>query len=770
MRDSPAPASWPAGAGSNESIDVVMPESESLPLSESEQIALVRDSARRLLSHRWPIGGSLPLDADPRVLGALWTSIAQQGWTALRPGDPELGLEAILTLMQELGRAACPLPLMDAVLAHAMLGAAGSHAGRLLEEVEAGRAVVTWILADRMQPDGFGVQWSNGTLSGRAAFVENTEIATHLLVITGRTGEIAIVESGCPGVIVEPTPGLATPSLAEVRFDHASARLVDGLQDLERLPGMMRLLLAARAWGSTAYGLEIAADYAKIRKQFGRPIGQYQALQHKLADCLIAIEVCRLGLVRAGKAPLAQRHYCSALASALCARHLRSTMLELHHAFGGISFWHEHELPRHFHRVHGDLTRLDALRASRRQLADHVLAHGAVPPYSYGDAADALRTRVREWLGENWDGTYPPAVRHLPVNERKARPEFSRKLGAMGWLGMFWPREAAAPRRTALEHLAYEEELAYRDAPTYWHSAAANMIGPALERHGSSQQKRGFLPAIAAGDISFALGYSEPDHGSDLAGIRTSARRLPDGGWSVRGQKIFTSAASWATHIWMAVRTDPSCARHGGISVLMLPMDAPGISRKQMLGLSGHSAAVVFFDDVKAPADALVGEENGGWKVIMDALAFERVSMGALGSRARGYLDRLIGIVRAGSRDGRPLSDDSLMLDQLGELVADVEASRLLAVQNAQRVQQGEAPLVQAAILKVYSSELMERLCETAFDILGTGAALEAGFDSAAGDGAFEYGVRDALQYTIGGGTNEIQRSLIAQHGLGLPR
>lgn len=747
-----------------------MLEEDTLPLSESEQIGMIRDAARHLLQDQWPADKAVCLARDSQAVRTLWKVIAKQGWTALNADSLDMGLDAAITLMQELGRAACPLPLLDAVLANTVFVHAGEEAVHLLGELASGEAIVAWAFANEGQPDGFGVQVHDSVLSGRVAFVENMDVATHLLVVTGRAGEVAVVRRSSPDLEIIVTPGLSEPPLAEVHFDRAQACLLGGLQCLDRLSGLMRLLLAARAWGSARYGLEIASDYAKVRTQFGRRIGEYQAIQHKFANCLILLEVCRLALVRAGAANKTERAYCAALASALATQHLRNVVLELHHGFGGISFWNEHEMPRHFHRIHGDLTRLDALRAGRRAVAAHVAEHGVVPPFSYGRAADALREEARGWLAENWKGIYPPEARELPVNERKARPEFSRKLGEKGWLGMFWFESSGRPKRTALEHLALEEELAYSDAPTSWHTAAANMIGPALQRFGNDLHRRDLVPGIVAGDVSFALGYSEPDHGSDLAGIRTTATRTPDGGWRIRGQKIFTSAASWATHIWMAVRTDLSNQRHGGISVFVLPMNAPGISSQPMIGLSGHSASVVFFDDVEAPPDALVGEVNGGWRLIMQALGYERVSMGALGSRARGYFDKLVASVRASSPGGKPMISDPLVLDQLGMMAAEIEGARLLAVQTARMVQEGEAPLVQAAILKVYSSELMERLCEAAFDILGTGAALKDGPQSAVGDGTFEYGIRDALQYTIGGGTNEIQRSLIAHSGLGLPR
>lgn len=302
-----------------------------------------------------------------------------------------------------------------------------------------------------------------------------------------------------------------------------------------------------------------------------------------------------------------------------------------------------------------------------------------------------------------------------------------------------------------------------------WHNTAVNMIGPALVLHGSALQRARLLSGIAKADISFALGYSEPDHGSDLAGLRTTATRSDDG-WSIRGQKVYTSHAGFATHLWLAARTGTTEQRQRGISIFVVPMEAPGITLQPMHGLNGHRANIVFLDDVRVDGDALIGAVDGGWTVITDALAFERVSLGAIAARIRGYFDRLLAHVASTARGGRRLADDPLTRDTLARLAAEIEAARLLAADTTSVIAGGQVPLHQAAMSKTYASELMERFAEAALDMLGTGAALADGAEGTLVDGRFEYAVRDALLFTIGGGTNEIQRTMIAQRGLGLPR
>jgi alkylation response protein AidB-like acyl-CoA dehydrogenase len=747
-----------------------------LPLVDSEDLTLVRDSARGLLQSHWPAARAVALSAQPDALRALWRVAAAQGWTALgvdaEPGSETLGLAAALALMQELGRASCPLPLMDAVLANQVLSQSDdAHARSLLAQLQSGDAVVSWVFGPD-SGDANAFEWSHGeALQGRADFVEHGALATHLLIITGRRGEVIVVQRDAPGLSFTETPGLNVPALASVQFTAVSRfeRLTTAC-DLPLLPGLARLLLSARATGSASHGLAMLTDYAKLRSQFGKKIGQYQAIQHKLANCFTSVEICRLALLRAGHAPAPDRAYAAAVASANAGHLLRQVVLELHHGFGGISFWDEHEMPRHFRRIHGDLTRLGGVQRARSDMAEELFRRGSVPHFSYGAQADEFRSEVQDWLQDNWDGRYPPETAEWPVNHRKARQDFSRKLGARGWLGITWPRAFGGQERGALEHLAFEEEMACAEAPVTFHNTAANMIGPTLVHFGSPAQQAFFLPGIARGDISFALGYSEPDHGSDLAGIRTAATRNADGGWTINGQKIFTSTAGFSTHVWLAARTDPAQLRHGGISVFAVPLNTPGISLQPMSGLNGHRSNIVFYDNVQVRVDALVGEENGGWKIITEALAHERVALGAIGARARAYFDKLLDHVRTATRAGQPMTRDALVRDRVGALGAEVEAARLLAVQTAQVVERGEVPLWEAAMLKVYASELMERLSEAAFDLLGSGATLAHEAPGALADGCFEYGVRDALLYTIGGGTNEIQRTLIALRGLDLPR
>lgn len=750
-------------------------------IDDTEDARIVRDAARRLLAAHWPSARAAAPAGQPDALQGMWQLAAAQGWTAVGLGEDALaGLPAGLVLQQELGRADCPLPLLDAMLANAALAASDdTRAAALRDRLHGGALCPAWAWhAGSGEADALTLRLTPAQdpkrLSGKASFVEHAATASHLLMLTDVPGQLAVVALDAPGVTVRATPGLGRPALSEIVFEQVEHfELLRTRWASDALAPMARLLLAARALGAAAYGLELLTDYAKVRSQFGKKIGQYQAIQHKLANCFIHVEICRLAVERAGRSTPALRAHAATVAAANAGQLLRQTALELLHGFGGIAFWEEHEMPRLFRRIHADLTRLGGVHAARMALAATLLdapAGTRLPEPDLGDTVNAFRREVRDWLTANWDHSDPAGTEGLPVNHRKARQSFSRQLGKKGWLGVSWPREYGGQQRSALEQLVFEEEMAYAEAPVTFHNTAANMIGPALIAHGSPTQKSRFLPGIASGDISFALGYSEPDHGSDLAGIRTSATRCDDGDWIVRGQKTFTSTAGFSTHLWLAARTDPANPRAGGISVFIVPLDATGITMQPMIGLNGHRANTLFLDDVRLPADALVGEENGGWTVITTALAYERASLAGIAARARGYFDQLVEYLRTAQRHGQPMAQDTLVRERVGALGADIEAARLLALQTAEVMQRGDVPVHQAAMSKVYGSELMERLAETAFDLLGTGATLQPGPASALIDGRFEYAVRDALLYTIGGGTNEIQRTLIALRGLELPR
>jgi len=528
-----------------------------------------------------------------------------------------------------------------------------------------------------------------------------------------------------------------------------------------------RLALLARAHGGARRAFEMAVDYAKERKQFGQPIGRFQAIQHKLADNLIALEGVRTTLEHAAEAfdlGLPDWRYFAAAAVAFGGPALRQASLQTQHAFGAIGYAEEHEAPRHFRRAHLDTVALGGAAAARRDLAAHLLddPDGTLPEYDLGPAGNAFRAEVRAWLEQHWSGERKAAYDRKDFHEREFDPSFARDLGKTGWLGLGWPREFGGQARTPLEQIAFLEMMERAEAPRIGAAVQAN----ALMMFGSAEQQRGFLPEILRGEAMHGMGYSEPEAGSDLASLRTRAIREGDE-WVITGQKIWTTTY-WGKYMFLAARTDREAKPHAGISMFVVPMDSPGISIKPATTMYDGSFADVFYDGVRVPVDALIGPLHGGWKVLTDALANERGTVGGgIVLKVAHAFELLCRDVRAA---GPALRDDALVRDRIATLAAEIEVGRRLMIHCAELATSGTTPPETGAISKVFSGELMERFGEAALEIFGPRAALSQGAAGALRHGRYEQGLRHSLMWVISIGTNEIQRSLIAQRGLGLPR
>lgn len=720
---------------------------------------MLQDSVRRMLAERWRPDADGVGDID-----AIWRDFDEQGLTRLGVESGFGDLPLAVVAMTELGRVACPVPLVPAVIGNIALGEGAPACrgemsalsfGRYDGDIGAGRATV-----------------SSGRVSGSLRFVEDMACASSLLVFVDGPRLCVLTTAGDGTVRATPTPGLARPALSDVVIQDAGAEVTD--VDEARFADIRlaaRLCLAARAFGAAARGHELVVEYAKNRRQFGHPIGQFQAIQHKLANSAILLDAARLQIeaaaaARAGDSaawPLA-----AGAAIAFCAQTLRQVALETQHAFGAIGFAEEHAAPKLFRRVHADVTRLGGARGARSDLAALLLDGGEdafiAADAGGADAAADMRAEIRAWLAANWSDEDYAASRSTPFSERKWNLPFAARLGAAGWTTLSWPKHAGGQDRTPLEQLAFAEELLRAGAPDGPVIAGSRILAPELIAHGSPELKASLLPALRAGTASVCLGYSEPEAGSDLASLKTSA--VFDGrDYVVNGQKIWTTDGHRATHMILAARTNPDPAvRHGGISLFVLPMDTPGITVRPTMAMYGDRFCNCFFDDVRVPASHLLGPLNGGWKVLANALASERVVMGAFASQVRDLLRRIIADLKL-----RGQSADPVARDCIGGLAAEAEAARHLVLRSLMLSGGAYVPQVEAAMAKVYASELSQRLTEAAIDIYGGIATLEEGSPGVPVEGAIDQMLRYSIMMVVGGGTNEIQRTVIAQRGLGLP-
>jgi 3-oxocholest-4-en-26-oyl-CoA dehydrogenase alpha subunit len=375
-------------------------------------------------------------------------------------------------------------------------------------------------------------------------------------------------------------------------------------------------------------------------------------------------------------------------------------------------------------------------------------------------------TEVREFLREN----VTPELRAELAEHDLEFPDgevtrFRRKIGEKGWFGLNWPREYGGLGLGAVYQHLLMSEFEYWGVPGP--DLTVTSVAPMIMRHGTEQNKTEWLPLIAKGEMICAVGYSESDAGTDLASLRTRATR--DGEyWVINGSKIWNSGAQRATHEWLCVRTDPNGVRHRGISVIIVPIDSPGIQIRPLYAWSGYRTNEVHFDDVRVPVTNVVGEINSGWTYITGALDLERGALTNAGDLRRA-VDELRELARCPRRDGSVPADDAALRRRLVQAEADVEVATLMGYEAASILDSHLIPTVEVSVEKVFTSELRQRIADLALDLLGPDGLLAHRSENAPLAGKFERLYRAAPLMRFGGGTNEVLRDVIGQRGHGMP-
>jgi len=374
---------------------------------------------------------------------------------------------------------------------------------------------------------------------------------------------------------------------------------------------------------------------------------------------------------------------------------------------------------------------------------------------------EAFRREVEEFL-----------ARELPAERREIREdgwitgfsrEFSRKLGARGWIGLTWPRRYGGQERSPLDRLVLTETLLRAGAPVAAHWLGDRQVGPALLAHGSEAQKAFFLPRIARSEIVFCVGMSEPAAGSDLAATSTLAVE-DDEGFVIQGQKVWTSFAHQAEYCYLVARTNPEAPKHRGLSEFVIDMRTPGITVRPLLDMIGeHHFNEVFFDEVRVPRTALVGVKDRGWQQIVAQLDFERGGIERVISNYPLLQDAVAWARAAG------LTRDPRVRDRLARLHIELHAARLLVYRTAWRLSRGERPTWETALTKRIGTELEQEIAEAVLGLFGPAGLLMPGAPGAPLGGRAARAALYAPAYTIQGGTANILRNIIAIRGLGLP-
>jgi len=342
-----------------------------------------------------------------------------------------------------------------------------------------------------------------------------------------------------------------------------------------------------------------------------------------------------------------------------------------------------------------------------------------------------------------------------------------KQMCADGWAGIGWPKEYGGQGRSAIEQFIFFDESMRAAAPVPM--LTLNSVGPTIMAFGTDEQKADYLPRILSGDIHFCIGYSEPGAGTDLASLKTRAVR--DGeSYVINGQKMWTSLSSDADYCWLAVRTDPDAAKHKGISMILVPMDTPGITLSPLNLLGTHDINAVFFEDVIVPAANVVGGENHGWKLVTNQLNHERVTLFASGVMDRALTEVTQYAQETKLPDGRRVIDQPWVQHNLAKVQAKTEVVRLMNWQVAWEATQGVLDIGHCSALKVYGSELNMEGYQLLMEILGPVSYLEPDAPGAVLKSRLQQGTRGAIILTFGGGVNEMQRDLISQFTLGFPR
>jgi alkylation response protein AidB-like acyl-CoA dehydrogenase len=699
-----------------------------------DRLALL-DSVRRFVGARCtPAVVRAAVDADKETLPPFWDELAELGWLSLHL---DYGFAELAVVLEELGRAMAPGPFLPTVWASATLRECDRP--QLLTALADGSLVGTVAL-------GTALEWRDGVVSGKLSPVLSGMLADVVIAPVTIDGD----ERWCL-LRSDAFTATATESLDPTR--RLGSLTVDGDADL--LAGLTRArvqqlgaaLTAAECAGAATWCIETAAAYASVREQFGRPIGQFQGVKHRCANMLVAVEQARSVAWDAASALDASLDpdevaLATSIAGAIAPDACATVAKDCIQVLGGIGFTWEHDAHLYLRRAMALRQLLGGPSPWRADVATAAL-RGVRRPLrvELPPEADDIRAEVRSFVDE---------VAALPRDEQRAR------VVDAGYFMPHWPPPWGRDAR-AVEQLVIDEELrrAHIRIPNL---AVGAWAAPTIVAHGTPEQQERWVRPTLLGTMAWCQLFSEPEAGSDLAALRTMGTRT-DGGWLINGQKVWTSMAVDADWGICLVRTNPTAAKHLGITYLIVDMRSEGIDIRPLREMTGlEMFSEVFLDDVFVPDDCVIGEVDGGWPLARTTLANERVAMGS-GSSFGGGVEGLLAL--AAERG----ADDALVLDQLGALVAEAQTVALLGLRSTQRAVSGARPGPEASVRKLLGVEHDQRTQEMGLALLGPEGATTEG---PAAQWTFGFLANRCL--TIAGGTSEIQRNVIAERLLGLPR
>jgi alkylation response protein AidB-like acyl-CoA dehydrogenase len=736
-----------------------------VPIAVSEDHEALRLTARRWLQAHCP--ATEPRAAAESIDGglpAVWEKMAAQGWLGLHveegDGGQGFSLSELAVVLEELGYALMPGPVLPTLLAAAVIARHGSpvQRGAFLPGLADGTITAAVALgAGSLHPGEGAAATVTGTLRPVLGLTEES-----ILLAPLDGGGWCVLRPG-DGPGEEPLPALdGTRALGQLVVDDL-ALPADAL-----LPGVTReevrdlalVLVAAESAGLARWCLETASEYAKVRVQFGRPIGQFQAVKHALADMLVAVEQCAAVAWDAASAWSAagpsgdgpdsndagggadERALSARVAGALSLEAAAHCAKQCIQVLGGIGFTWEHDA--HFY--------LKRAMANRQLLGDVGTLEGEVSRLAIEGARRGLAADL------------PPEAESLRLELRAvvadvvaAGPDQRAALAEAGLIMPHWPApwgRGASP----LEQLVIDEELAAAGVARP-HLAVGAWALPTLIAHGSEEQQERWVRPTLLGQLSWCQLFSEPGAGSDLAALSTRAEKV-EGGYVLNGQKVWTSLAHTADFGICLARSDPDAPKHAGITYVIVDMHSEGIDIRPLRELTGAAMFnEVFFNDVFVPDDAVIGQPGDGWRIGRTTLANERVSMSSGASFGNG-VESLIRIV---ARQGEACPPS--LVAELGHLLVEAQSIALLGHRSTLRALSGVDPGSGSSVRKLLGVEHEQRVQEMGMALFGADGAVLDGKAK-----RWEEGFLSTRCLTIAGGTSEVQRNVIAERMLGQPR
>ncbi len=771
--------------------------------ADAETIDMLRDSALAYCQRALGAARLRALrGARPAFDRTVWRDMCELGWTAIAApeaaGGLDLGAVAIGAVARELGRVVAPEPFLESIAAVTLLGASTQPAAtQALADVIAGTRLIGVALAEAAEFTGHtdivisAVAHGGGyRLDGTARGIALAGDVDACLVVAELAGKpalflLSVDDAGVQLALREQADGTSNGTLTLTAAQLDAARLLLNGADLDAALHQAR---AATTLGTSAYLLglaerifDITVDYLGTRQQFGRPIGSFQALQHRTVDLYIhkriteavvdeCLAVFDASSDRATQTLAASRAKYRASETALL---LCRQAVQLH---GGIGYTDECDVGLYLNRAltlaarHGNASFHARRLASLVKHDDDAATAGAnadlvVPPDGDWNALsdEAFRATVRGWF----EAEYPVEMRYPSRRYRwsEIKPWYL-KLSAKGWVAPAWPRAHGGMGLSPGKLLIFideQERLGIGRSP----DMGIQMVGPLLIRHGTPEQRARYLPKILAGDEVWCQGYSEPNAGSDLASLKTEALAEGDE-FVITGQKTWTTLAQDASHMFCLARTSKTGKQQEGISFFLIDLDQPGITIRPIKNIAGDEEfCEVFLDSVRVPADCLVGRLNEGWGIAKALLSFERIFIGSP-KQSQYALKRLQVLASASGLDR-----DAAFVDRLTRLKLDVLDLESTFQRFADIVRRGETLGPDVSLLKIWGTETFGRLSELMVEAAGADGAtpgkLSFGNDSANDSVDVMSQFYNARPATIYGGSNEIQRNIIAKGVLRLP-